>query len=1030
MAAVLNSDWVEQLELSAKHPPEFFKSISEIDSEDRVVPQAHAVRRAWKDLDLDGVLYLDKAPYAYFKEVQRIEPELIRKLHHKLWNQGIAPLLVVISPTEFQVYSGLALPAKRNEDLFQEDRLVQALNRSANVLELRKFAQAIQLGDLFREKPKSFNPDLRVDRYLLKNLEVTRELLLEEDSCDSRSVRLAHALLWRTIFTCYLVDRGIIDSDYFSRIGLENAYKLLDLLETPSIERAKNLLYGLFEQLQRDFNGDLFEGDLQLEKELVEEKHINILRRFLQWDDLETGQTSLGLWAYDFSIIPIETISCIYERFLEAEDSQGKRETGAYYTPRFLTEVVLDIALSETTSLLDKRFLDPSCGSGIFLVALFNRLAEEWRKNHTSASNDELALAFINILQRNCFGIDSSDTACRISAFSLYLSFLDQLDPRDIQRLQRQGNALPNLVDHNIFCRDFFDEDLPELLSEFDLIVGNPPWAKVKGKKLSLMEKWCNTRKLPVAQRQLAYGFMWKAACHLTSNGEICFLLPAAVLFNHQNKALECHHEWLSKFVVKEIINLSDTYRYLFDGAIRPALIAKYKAMDSGGQAVTLNYMCPKTNWDLLKAEILVITTEDRKLINLKEILSELKQETTPLAWKQFLWGTARDQKFLEKLRSYPNIQDFLDLNDPEEKWILREGFNKGGDGKPKDRPILHQVPFLPSSGVVPYIISKIALQQRPPVYDPRRLSEEAIFRAPHVLFPHGASNTGSRLKVGFCSFDCSFEHSIRGIHAPQKYEDELRFLTCILASPLALYFFFHTSANWGIERPKIHVEEYARFPFPRPDTELRQKILTRVSTLHRQLEQEIEKNFLATKTLIEIYSQVIDQEVFEYYDIDPWEELLIKDTVELYIPSATPQRGVKSIPTLEISKTSHQHGYIALILEVLNTWIRGSGKYIVGKLTTSAVSGLGIVSLARVHESISHADSIKGESSERVDEILSRIKNYLPTEMRSLRIMRNLKIFDGNELHILKPLERRFWTKTSALNDADEIAAAILSGR
>jgi hypothetical protein len=43
---------------------------------------------------------------------------------------------------------------------------------------------------------------------------------------------------------------------------------------------------------------------------------------------------------------------------------------------------------------------------------------------------------------------------------------------------------------------------------------------------------------------------------------------------------------------------------------------------------------------------------------------------------------------------------------------------------------------------------------------------------------------------------------------------------------------------------------------------------------------------------------------------------------------------------------------------------------------------------------------------------------------------MRNLKIFDGNELHILKPLERRFWTKTSALNDADEIAAAILSGR
>lgn len=36
------------------------------------------------------------------------------------------------------------------------------------------------------------------------------------------------------------------------------------------------------------------------------------------------------------------------------------------------------------------------------------------------------------------------------------------------------------------------------------------------------------------------------------------------------------------------------------------------------------------------------------------------------------------------------------------------------------------------------------------------------------------------------------------------------------MASPLALYFFFHTAANWGTERAKIHVEEYGRFPYPR----------------------------------------------------------------------------------------------------------------------------------------------------------------------------------------------------------------------
>jgi len=1030
MAAVLNSDWVEQLELSAKHPPEFFKSISEIDTEDRVVPQAHAVRRAWKDLDLDGVLYLDKAPYAYFKEVQRIEPELIRKLHHKLWNQGIAPLLVVISPNEFQVYSGLALPAKRNEDLFQEDRLVKALNRTANVLELRKFAQAIQLGDFFREKPKSFNSDLRVDRYLLKNLEVARELLLEEDSSDLRSVRLAHALLWRTIFTCYLVDRGIIDSDYFSQIGLENAHKLLDLLEARSTEGAKDLLYNLFEELQKDFNGDLFEGDLQLEKELVEERHITILRRFLQWDDLETGQTSLGLWAYDFSIIPIETISCIYERFLEAEDSQGKKETGAYYTPRFLTEVVLDVALSNSILLLDKRFLDPSCGSGVFLVALFNRLAEEWRKNHTNASNDELASALINILQRNCFGIDSSDTACRIAAFSLYLSFLDQLDPRDIQRLQKRGNALPNLVEHSIFCRDFFEDSLPELLLDFDFIIGNPPWVKVKGKKLSLMERWCNRNKLPIAQRQLAYGFLWKALHHLRNSGTVCFLLPAGVLLNHQEKSIEFQRKWFSELKIEKVVNLADMRFYLFDGAIRPALVMKYKKSAPDIQTDQVEYISPKTDWKTLRAEIIALSPEDVKNISHKEILFGLKEGNDLLIWKQLFWGTSRDYKFLDRLRSYRTVGHLLALENSELRWTLLEGFNKGGKGEPVDRPILHELPFLHSSGVKLYVIPRLELQAEPPVFDPRYMGDEIIFRAPHVLFPHGVSEIGKRIRVGFCSFDCSFEHSIRGIHAPEKDDAELRLLTCALASPLALYFFFHTSANWAIERPKIHVEEYARFPFPKPDTEARQIILDRVSTLHRQLEQEIQRNFLATELLIETYSQEIDKAVFEYYDIDTWEEYLIKDTVELYIPSATPRRGTKSIPTLEASKRNHRYDYISLLLEAINTWIRGSGKYIVGKLTTSPISGLGIVSLARVHESISHTNPVEEEASERVDEILNRIKNNLPTEMRSLRIMRNLKIFDGNELHILKPLERRFWTKTSALNDADEIAAAILSGR
>jgi hypothetical protein len=42
-----------------------------------------------------------------------------------------------------------------------------------------------------------------------------------------------------------------------------------------------------------------------------------------------------------------------------------------------------------------------------------------------------------------------------------------------------------------------------------------------------------------------------------------------------------------------------------------------------------------------------------------------------------------------------------------------------------------------------------------------------------------------------------------------------------------------------------------------------------------------------------------------------------------------------------------------------------------------------------------------------------------------NLRYRRNLKVFDGEDLCILKPLYKRYWCRTAALNDADEIAAA-----
>ena len=203
-------------------------------------------------------------------------------------------------------------------------------------------------------------------------------------------------------------------------------------------EEAKKYLYNLFQNLGRDFNGDLFSDDLDTEAELVSPSYIDTLDEFFRATDVRTGQGSF--WPYDFAVIPVEAISAIYERFLKASD---KRQ-GAFYTPRVLAELVLDVALLTTPSLLGRRYLDPACGSGIFLVGLFNRMAEEWKQLNPGARNDHRRDG--EDLRLNLCGVDINPTACRITAFSLYLAYLDQLSPRDIQELNEKGHKLPRLV--------------------------------------------------------------------------------------------------------------------------------------------------------------------------------------------------------------------------------------------------------------------------------------------------------------------------------------------------------------------------------------------------------------------------------------------------------------------------------------------------------------------------------------------------------------------------------------------------------
>ena len=380
MTATSSSSWRDELGVADLKPPVFYSSEAEVKVRTKAVPQALALQRAFDRLSLDGILCLENNPLAYFKEVASIKPSEVQKLHRQFWNQGLAPILVLISPHEVHVYSGLALPPEKSEDL-ERSNLVERLNRVADEARVRQLVLSISSGAYFRTHTRLFDPKQRVDRNLLANLQATRQALAAATSRRLETQTL-DALLCRIVFVSYLFDRNVIGSSYLSSIGIPATNHLREILSGPKSE-ARERLYALFNRLGTDFNGDLFSDNLNQEAKNIAAKHLEILDRFLSGTNMTTGQRAF--WPYDFAMIPIETISAIYEHFLQAEDPEGKRQAGAFYTPRFLAEVTLDIALDGMDSLLDKRFLDPACGSGIFLVGVFNRLAEEWKRQNPNA---------------------------------------------------------------------------------------------------------------------------------------------------------------------------------------------------------------------------------------------------------------------------------------------------------------------------------------------------------------------------------------------------------------------------------------------------------------------------------------------------------------------------------------------------------------------------------------------------------------------------------------------------------------------
>jgi hypothetical protein len=178
-------------------------------------------------------------------------------------------------------------------------------------------------------------------------------------------------------------------------------------------------------------------------------------------------------------------------------------------------------------------------------------------------------------------------------------------------------------------------------------------------------------------------------------------------------------------------------------------------------------------------------------------------------------------------------------------------------------------------------------------------------------------------------------------------------------------------------------VSEYGRFPFPKPDTKVRRKILGELAAAHRQLQSEVEKDANAdfgAEARMQPYEELFDGLVYQYYNLDSWERWLVADTVNFWIPSATPTRGTAKIPTLQQSVTTDRDFYCRILLEALSDWSVECGRGMRAQPILDTATNLAVLRLTLTDTEAQQVE-IERASTTELQAALKRVARLLPVQ-------------------------------------------------
>jgi N-6 DNA Methylase len=712
--------------------------------------------------------------------------------HKRLWSWGGVPLIYRITPGLVQLFRC----AHKPDFVSTTGKII------CKPIKMLKLAAAISNSDPWWNAEQLRNgtlwDDTRICKELLSAKKAAHKALIDAVKNLNKELNekgilpqdLRRKLLILSLLIAYLEERGVFEDDYFGYF-LPGANKFFQVLANGKA------LVALLDALEKRFNGNVFRLDEADRERLRSSQQLTRFAKLIEGREVKGGQ--LSLWQlYSFKDLPVELISHIYQLFVKGTDS-------AVYTPPFLVRFMLEEALNwERLDHLQQRneiILDPSCGSGVFLVEAYKRLVLHWRSRNEWKRPTKFVLKG---LLKKVHGIDLELGAVELAAFSLYLALCDALEP---EAIRASIKLFDPLVEKTLHHSCFFEAKEQGLVKNpVGVVVGNPPFTSslnTPGAERSYERYEAAHGSLP--DKQLAYLFLHEAMEMVADGGILSLLQQYNFLYNQQSFGFR--RSFINKWDVREVLDFISV-RGLFQkgGADTKVVVVVAEAAKPPADRKILHATFRRSG--RVDAE----QGFDIDYYDLHWLPRELVLSNDGV-WRADLLGGGRVLGFVDRLKEFRTLGQYV----ADQKWDYGEGFTFGSphDGRPASHVIGKA--FLPAEALSHHGIRTEAVTTVPdrPIQRPRR---PEIY-SPPLLLVHKQMDLNHGLWKGDY---ITYTHEVLGISAARGGRRELERLSSWLNQsnrPLQAFVAGASSCLSAAKATAILSSDILSLPYPEAET-------------------------------------------------------------------------------------------------------------------------------------------------------------------------------------------------------------------